>query len=804
MQNLDNIAVMRDRISIKTLKTLEFDKILKLVTQYSVSEVCFDNLLKIEPSTDINEAKANLALTKEAYLIYHKYNAKVLQSYDDITDILEKSKVLSILQLHQLKSVAKTIAAAVYLKNTVLKMLDDIVLFKGMLASINPDTSLQFDIDKIIIGDNEISDDASPALKDIRKKLNQASSKLKDKLANYSKNNEISKYLQDNIVTIRDGRYVLPVKSEYRHQVQGLIHDRSGTGSTLFIEPFIVVEMNNEIKSLKIDELIEIERILKELSLRVKNTAESTLECQKILIMCDVVLSKMHFCVSFNCNEPKINTVGFVNLIESRHPLIAKDKIVPVSISVGSDYKILAITGPNTGGKTVALKTVGLFCIMAAAGFFIPANEGSEVSIFSNIFADIGDEQSIANSLSTFSSHMSNIAKITNSVTHNSLVLFDELGSGTDPIEGAALALGILKFLEKIGCTGLITTHYPQIKEYALRSKNLMNACMQFDEQKLLPTYKLLLGLPGASNALKIASKLGLKKDILDMAYEVLPKQNIEFEKVLNEAEAAKRDALNEFEKFKIEKIRLEKIRLELSLEKEKLNKKLESLNINARAETARLVENRIDEADELMESLKERIRAAEEKDLEIVLFEIRKTKNKLEEIKYQNLNSEQNSNQLHQPINAAKLKKGDEVFIKSLEVVGRVLEIFSAKKEAKVQAGAAAMIVKFKNLASPIKQEQKKSAYKIKQDIEGNSSLYTREIRLLGLTVAEAMMIIEQEIEGSIFNGETKLRLVHGKGTGALKNGIWAQLKGDKRIKKFGYAAYGEGDSGVTVLEFK
>ena len=788
----------------KTLKTLEFDKILELATTFSVSDVCHDSILSITPTADINEAKKNLAFLKEAYTIYHKYNYRPLSAYDDVTSILEKSKVLSILLMSELKAVAKTIASAALLKNTILKTLDEIVLFKELVLTITPDTVLQTEIDRIIISDTQIADNASPALKDIRRKLTNANSRLKDKLANYSKGSEVSKFLQDNIVTIRDGRYVLPVKSEYRGQVQGLIHDRSGTGSTLFIEPFAVVEMNNEIKSLKIDEAIEIERILKDLSQKVKESASSTQNCQNALVMCDIILSKMHFCVSFDCTEPKINTKGFIDLIDSRHPLIAKDKVIPVSISVGKDYKILAITGPNTGGKTVSLKTVGLFCMMAAAGFFIPAKEGSEVAIFSHIFADIGDEQSIANSLSTFSSHILNIANITSSITHNSLVLLDELGSGTDPMEGAALALGILQYLEKSGCTGIITTHYTQIKEYALRSKNLMNACMQFDDKKLLPTYKLLLGLPGASNALKIASRLGINKEILDTAYEVLPKANIEFERVLNEAEAAKQAALKELEKYKQENGRLESIRLELSQEKERLNKKLQSLNINAKAETARLVENRIDEADELMDEIKERIKRAEEADLEKVLFEIRKTKNKLEDIKHKNLQEERPFSQLYQPINAAKLQKGDEVFIQSLGVVGKVLEVILSKKEARVQAGAAEAWFKFKNLALPIKKEEKKGGGTIKQGERVQSSEYTREIKLLGLTVAEAMQIIDGEIDASIINGEGRLRLVHGKGTGALKNGIWSQLRGDKRIKKFGYASYGEGDTGVTVLEFR
>ena len=796
---------MCDRASEKTLKTLEFDKILGLAAQFSVSSVCHGEILNIIPSSDACEVRRGLALTREAYLIYHLYNLRPLLSYDDVDGILEKSKVMSVLQIAELKSVAKTIAAATHLKSTVLKTGEDVVLFKEMAAPLCPNTALQVDIDEIIVGDTEISDNASPKLKEIRRKLSHANSRLKDKLAAYSKRSEVSKYLQDNIVTVRDGRYVLPVKSEYRQQVQGLIHDRSGTGSTLFIEPFVVVEMNNEIKSLKIDEEIEIERVLRALSDRVKNTADATAICQKTLIMCDIVLSKMHFGTSFDCNEPKINTVGHINLIDSRHPLIARDKVVPVSISVGKDYKILAITGPNTGGKTVSLKTAGLFCMMACSGFFIPAKEGSEIAVFSSIFADVGDEQSIANSLSTFSSHIINIANITGSITHNSLVLLDELGSGTDPAEGAALALGILKFLEKAKCTALITTHYTQIKEYALKSPSLKNACMQFDEQRLLPTYKLLLGLPGASNALKIASRLGIKKEILDTAYEILPKQNIEFERVLNEAEAAKRETLLELERLQNERLEMERARLELVSERERLSKKLESLNLNARLETAKLVGSRIEEADEMMEDLKARIKEVEKQDLETVLLEIRKTRNKLDGIKIKSLEEQENiAGHMYQALNVAKLKKGDEVFIKSLSVVGRVLDIFNGKKEAKVQAGAAAMMVKFNNLAIPIRAESKLEKPRVVRKDNGRIASSTREIRLLGMTVAEATEVIDMEIEVSIFGGEGKLRLVHGKGTGALKAGIWNYIRGDKRIKKFELAGYGEGDSGVTVLEFK
>jgi len=793
-------------ISLKTLKTLEFDKILDAAAQFAVSNFTRISILQTMPSNDFDTVLYRQGLAREAYDIYHKYNLRPLLSFDGIEDISGKAKVSAMLHISELRRIAQTINAAFTFKTAVNAVPDDIVLLKKIAGECAPFAertlqALQKDIYTALPSDTEVDDNASPPLKEIRRKLSQATQKIKDKLASYSKQGTVSKFLQDNLVTVRDGRFCLPVKSEYRKEVPGLIHDRSATNATLFIEPIAIVEMNNELKALKLDEANEIERILKALSARVAEYQEEIRACQNMLVLCDMVFAKMHFSADLNAAAPVINNKNHISLVDSRHPLIERNKVVPVSISVGAEFRILAVTGPNTGGKTVALKTVGLFCCMAAAGFWIPAAAGSEVAVFDQIFADIGDEQSIANSLSTFSSHILNIANITNSATKNSLVLLDELGSGTDPVEGAALALGILKFLEEIGCAAVITTHYGQVKEYALISKNLKNACMQFDERALAPTYKLLMGLPGASNALKIAQRLGVRGEIMGYARAVLPEGQAEVEKLLLSAQSAKRQAMEQLSKLEHERYEAERIKKELAEQKDRLNKRLESINANARAETSRQVENRLSAADELIEELKEKLKTEDEK----ALFEAKRLRSKLEDIKYAAAREEDSvPAYAHAPVNPSKLKAGDKVFIKSLGVAGEVLQVFWDKKQAKVRAGAAAAMIKFDNLALPVSGEVKKKNIKGGLNTGKTAEDFTNELHLRGMTVSEAIEVIETELLAMISNGRTRLRLVHGKGTGALKSGIHSYLKTNKNVAKFGYAAYGDGDTGVTILELK
>lgn len=788
----------------KSITVLEFDKIMSMLSDYAMSAAAKDAIKNIKPSYDVKEVERLQCLTREALLLRDKYLINPIRELDDVTTVMERAIVGVTLQPTDFLKIARVLRAAYSAKKSIVSCGEDIALIKEYVSVLMPDMGLEKHINETIAGENEIKDSASDTLRTLRRKIAAQNNKLKEKLQSYTRSGETEKYLQDNIVTVREGRFVLPVKTEYKGSVPGLIHDRSASGSTVFVEPFPIVELNNELKSLQLSERDEIERILKSLTADVANVTASITMCFQRMIFLDVLYAKAAFGASYNGVCPTLNTRGVVDLKNSRHPLIDKDKVIPVSVNFGKSFNILVITGPNTGGKTVSLKTVGLFCLMTYSGLFLPCDSDAQIAVFDGVYCDIGDEQSITQSLSTFSSHITNIADITDSITPDSLVLLDELGAGTDPIEGAALAVGIIKYLELMNCHGIVTTHYSELKEYALTSDKLLNACMQFDEKTLRPTYRLIMGLPGVSNALEIAKSLGINDFILNNAKSSLKDEKIQFERVLMNAEQAKSKAISELEEAHALRQSLEVKHAELENEYKLLNRKIEQINNNAKIETQKIVRSAVAKADDIIEAIKEKLVQADE----AALLEAKKLQKSLDSMQYDaDVKIARNT---YVPLEAKDVKSGTEVIVKSLDARGMIMSAPNKKGLITVVSGSMSLQVYLNDLAKVINPSSKSvrrqaAAASEKAADKSSDIIKTEEIRVMGMTVSEAIEIIEPHII-SLSCGDEKavLKIVHGKGTGALGKGIQQFCKSNPLVKSYRYGGYGEGDTGVTFIEIK
>lgn len=769
------------------LNKLEFDIVLKHVSELADSDVVASEILNITPTNDIK--LANKLLTQTSDALYLLASHKPSFGFDDISKILAKARVGAILHPSELLSVRQSIISLQSIK-ACLANTDGCDSLKDIVDVIHSCDELANSIDNVVESDSDLKDTASEKLYHIRQAIMRANSKLKERLDALSRQSDISKYLQDNIVTIRDGRYVVPVRAEYRSSVKGLIHDVSSTGATVFIEPFAVVEANNELKTLKTEENIEIEKILIEMSSLVLHNADRLMEGQRVLTECGIIFAKAEYAKRHDAYMPILNDCGKIKLKNARHPLISSDTIVPVNIEL-TDKRVLLISGPNTGGKTVALKTVGLFSLMASSGMFLPANDGSEISVFDNIYCDIGDAQSISQSLSTFSAHAKNLARITTSMTERSLALLDEVGDGTDPDEGAALAIAIIKRIINENTVAVITTHFNAVKEFALESDKIENACMQFDNVSLKPTYRLILGASGSSYALEIAEKCGLSSEIIADARSALSTEKIAFDKVLREAESMKNKATEEL--FNIEKLKekmqedekvIDKIKKEYEFKLSEIKEKSRIMIKRAAAEYS-------DMAEEIIEQMKENLKQSNE----AALFDARRAAAKLSK----NIPSEHKKpKKSNKPPKLNELNNGVKVFVFGLDKEGIIVGK-PRKDSVTVAIGQMKMDVAISSLS--IVQEDKKSS---KQDtyVAENREPVNTELMLLGSTVSEAIESIDRLI--SDLPPHSIIRIVHGKGTGILGKGIQAHLKKCQRIKNFRYGGYGEGDLGVTIAEIK
>lgn len=789
---------MNERI----LNKLELNKILKSVAAFATLQQTKDYVLNIKPQTEINEATYLLNLTDEADKLLYRYGIGQIEDFGVFSDELERAQKGSTLNCKELLSVCALLRSARIAYKSISQVSDESIIYMREIADrIYFDTALEDDIQTKIISEDEISDYASDNLYSIRRSIRLLNEKIRVKLSSYLSGND-SKYLQDGIITMRDNRYVLPVRAEYKSKIKGFVHDRSQSGATFFIEPEYVLELNNELRTLMSDEKEEIERILRQLSNRVGAIYDSLKEDVARLIEIDCCYAKAEFSYKNKCARPQINDKGIIDIVKGRHPLLDIETAIPVSVSLGEKYKLLLISGPNTGGKTVTLKMCGLFCLMACCGIFISAASNSKVSVFNNIFCDIGDSQSIEENLSTFSSHIKNVIDITENADNNSLVLIDELGGGTDPDEGQAIAKAVISYLLKVKCVGIITTHYSSLKEFAYATGGIENASMEFDMNTLQPLYRVSIGLPGSSNAIAISRRLGLNEEILTDALSNLSQGAQKFENIVRQAELSRIQADNE----RKESIRLKeewdiKVK-ELDAEREKLKKEREKLYLTAKVESRRIINAKAEQAEEFLSEI-EKI-AAQSCISDADLIRARTLKNKLADKAYESELEETEKPKLEKA-DLLSLKAGDRVFVGAMQSEGEILSVDTRKKRVEVRCGSMRLTAKDDDLykINAVKEIRNKQNVQVVRRIS-NPVAVQLEINLLGKTVSEAIVEVDAFIDKAVLSGLEEVKIIHGVGTGKLKDGIRNHLRKHKNVAEFRSGVYGEGEAGVTIVKLK
>ncbi len=773
---------------------LEYDKILGMLAAYARSDTGARACLALQPSEELDETRRLLSETAEAESILYKQPSLPVGAFSDIQAELKRLHAGAGLNCAELLRAAGVMKAAKKAKEGIHG--ETSPLLYAYSQDLYYSDEIIHAIDRAILSEELVADEASPALRDIRRRMVRENESIREKLNAFIKDSASAKYLQDAIITLRQGRYVVPVKQEHKGAVKGLIHDQSGSGQTVFIEPMAVVEANNRLRLLEAEEKAEIERILMQLSDELRPHADDLKYTIENLTALDMVFAKAALSRAMKAVLPQVTDEGVTDIREGRHPLIDAEKVVPVSIRLGGEYKGLVITGPNTGGKTVTLKLCGLLQLMAQSGLFIPAALGTRLTVYRKIFADIGDEQSIEQSLSTFSSHMRNITGILKYAGKRSLVLLDELGAGTDPAEGAALAMSILEELEQSKAHVLATTHYSEIKAFAMSSGYYENAGMEFDVETLSPTYRLFIGIPGSSNAFRISEKLGLKAWIIERAKQHLSEESIRFEQVITEAEEQREKA--EKERHEIEKIKSVTLELsqKLTQEEKKAEEKKEEIIRKAREEALGIIKAARDEAEEVIGDLK-KTAALSVSDVTRASDRARKKLSKGAEALGESLKKKRTTGVPR----AEELLPGAAVHIVSLQANGTVVRKPDARGNVDVQAGVMKLTVKIDDLEL-IEAKEKK--------IEGRSRVHMpakpigMEIDLRGHTVDEAILELDKYLDDAFLYGLTEVSVIHGKGTGALRQGIRDFLRRHPHAGAFREGKYGEGDAGITVVSLK
>ena len=781
----------------RVLKTLEYDKILAMLKERASCCVSRELVDTMEPSGDFDTVERELKLTAEAETLFYKTGRSPVDDFPDMRHCLERMHAALFLSTGELLGIASCLKAARIAKDILAKEVGEESYLYNLAGLLITHRSAEEEINRCIINEDEIFDGASPALARIRRAMRLANEKVREKLNSMIRSTAYQKYLQEPIITIRNGRFVIPVKQEYRQQVPGLIHDQSGSGATLFIEPSAVVELGNEYKKLLVEEADEIERILTELTAMLAPYADEIREDLNIMGQIDLVFAKAKLSRELNAVMPRLNRSNYVRIVRGRHPLIPADKVVPIDIWIGKDYRSLIITGPNTGGKTVTLKIVGLFALMVQSGIFVPANEGSEFPVFEHIYADIGDEQSIEQSLSTFSSHMKNIVGILDKADENSLVLLDELGAGTDPIEGAALAMSILEELNDRHCICVSTTHYSEIKAFAMTHEGMENASMEFDIDRLCPTYRLYIGIPGKSNAFEISSRLGLPSSIIDKAKSFLKGEDVRFEDIISSAQSQHRIAEEERKMAEEARAELEKLRADAERERKKLDEDRNRLQSKAKEDAKRIVADTKREMEKLIveiRSIKDIDRSAADRAIQAARDTLRATETAVNE--KEAIKKEDNTKP------PKTVRAGDTVNIVTLDQKATVLSAPDSKGEVMVQAGVMKLNVKLKDIRLI---EEKKAAAPTSGKVGlGAGKQVGLELDVRGMLVDEANIIVDRYLDDAYNAGLSEVNIIHGKGTGALRTGIQAFLKRHPLVKGYRMGSYGEGDAGVTVVTLK
>ena len=786
---------------------LELDKVLELLAQHTSCEDARLAALSLEPQSDLMSAQALMNQTRDAHMLLARFGGPAFGGLINVNNALYRADAGSTLSLKELLNVAsvlhviRTISQWRSTNEGVATVLD--VYFNALM----PNRFLEDSITTAIISEEEIADNASPTLADIRRKIRTQESKVRDQLGKYTHNSNLSKYLQDNIITMRNGRYVIPVRNEYRGEVPGLVHDTSASGATVFIEPMPIVEANNQIKLLKNKEEDEIDRILAELSANVGSFANSIKSSYECAVELNLIFAKAQLAYAMRASVPQLNNEGIIELRRARHPLIDKNKVVPVDISLGTDFDTIVITGPNTGGKTVSIKTIGLMSLMAMCGLMLPVDDRSRISVFDHVLADIGDEQSIEQSLSTFSSHMTKIVKILELADDKSLVLIDELGAGTDPVEGAALAVSILEQLRNQGAKIAATTHYAELKSYALQTPGVINGSCEFDVQSLKPTYRLLIGIPGRSNAFAISKRLGISDEIIEHAQELVSNENVRFEDVVDRLEQSR--AKMEKERDEARKIREEADR---ELEKaQKLKADIETLRQKeiegAKGQALRITEQAKREAYQLLN------------DLEMLKKQQAKEKNAAEMARRARAVIKKDLNAIDtasDPIVSLgndedyvlprPLKIGDTVIIADIGNEATVVTLKDKKGLVTVQMGTMKTRVKEENLRLIEKKksvEKKRTVATGSMESRMNMKAQT-SVDLRGMTVEEGILELDRYIDHALRMGINEFTVIHGKGTGVLRSAVRDYLKKSKYVKTSRLGTFGEGEDGVSIVTLK
>lgn len=789
-------------MNYKSLTTLEYDKIIDRLVSFAASDKAKERLKKLVPMTDIHDINAALSETSDALSRIYAKGAVSFGGVHDVGASVKRLEIGSSLNTVELLHISSLLTAAARVKNYYEDTTDSLT---GYFHALEPLTPLNTEIKRCILSEDEISDDASANLRSIRRQKVLAAERIHTELNKMLNSSSVRNCLQDFVITSRSGRYCLPVKAEYKSQVPGMVHDQSATGSTLFIEPAAVVKLNNDIRELELKEQTEIEAILAELSAKASEFTDELLTDFQVLTTLDFIFAKAQMSKQYKCSCPVMNTNNYINIKKGRHPLIDPHKVVPIDIYLGKNFNLLIITGPNTGGKTVSLKTVGLLTLMAQSGLHIPALDHSELAVFDNVFADIGDEQSIEQSLSTFSSHMTNTVSILKEADAHSLILFDEIGAGTDPTEGAALAISILNDLHKRGITTMATTHYSEIKVYALTTDGVENACCEFDVESLRPTYRLLIGIPGKSNAFAISKKLGLPDYIIKDASARMDADDVQFEDLLSDLEHSRITIEKERAEINAYKQEIQQLKDELKTKSDRLDERRDKILRKANEEAAAILKDAKEYADQTIKTMNKHGMTV--KELEKQRSAIRDKMNKRQE----KLSVQAAKPKAHKAHDISEFKVGTHVRVLSMNLIGTVTAPPSPKGEITVQMGSLSTKTKINNLEILVGYKDPEEAKKAPKGAGGSGKIkmskaasISHEINLLGLTVDEAVAKLDKYLDDAYISRIPQVRIVHGKGTGALRNGVTAYLRGVPYIKSFRLGEIGEGDTGVTIVDFK
>ncbi|MEK3733900.1 endonuclease MutS2 [Paenibacillus sp. FSL M8-0334] len=785
----------------KILKTLEYRKILNTLTEYTQTSMGRTAAEQLKPVAQLEEVKRLLAATDQAYTVDRLKGTPSLSGITDVREALKRAKIGGTLGTHELLATANTIHGSRRLKRFIAGVHEDepIEMLYNLSELISEQKPLEDDIKACIDDTAEVLDSASAELAQIRRELRNGEARIREKLESMIRSQSVAKMLQDQLITIRGDRFVIPVKAEYRSYFGGIVHDQSGSGATLFIEPESIVAMNNKLRETRIREEREIEAILQKLSAKVGEQADLIAMDIDIVGQLDFIFAKARMAHVMKAVLPRMNDRGYLKLRKGRHPLIPREQVVPIDVELGNDFTSIIVTGPNTGGKTVTLKTIGLLNLMAMSGLFIPAEEGSQMCVFDAIFADIGDEQSIEQSLSTFSSHMTNIIRILNTMTPKSLVLLDEVGAGTDPAEGSALAIAILEHIHRTGCRMVATTHYSELKAYAYERKGVINASMEFDINTLSPTYRLLVGVPGRSNAFAIAERLGLPGTILDFARGEVKEEDQRVEHMIASLEENRHSA--EVERERAEQVRqeMEALRARHQQELQKLEEQRDKLVEKARTDAKKIVDKARSEAEDIIAELRKLAQeGAAVKDHKLIA-----ARKRLEDAV-----PEQRRKAGHQTAGKKQrsIEAGDEVRVLSLNQKGHVVEL-AGSKEALVQLGIMKMKVALDDLellsesVPASKQAPRQQATVLKRTRDASSR---NELDLRGANLEEALIEVDRFIDEAFLGNLGQIYIIHGKGTGILRSGIQEYLRKHKHVKSYRLGNYGEGGAGVTIAELK